>query len=283
MGAESPNVILYDVNGQEMSVSNGAAIPAGTSALMIAGSDGTNSRFITLDASGRTVSVGAGVAGTPAGGVISIQGVVGGTVLPISISTPDTTATGALNALNATVPIALAGTSGVAMQLVAGTLVGTIVPEISFDGATTWVATFFDDPSTGNKVSSIVFAANNTATTRVLVSADGASNMRVRVSAFTSGTATCNLRGSSQNEPSVLFSGTAGGVLPPTIAQVGGTDGSNLRAMSDRCFWASNYCRSRHSWHTFWWSSYYPGSFWRHGSARERNRSSYAKYFSMGR
>lgn len=232
MGGESPNVILYDVNGQEMSVSNGSAIPAGTSALMIAGSDGTNSRFITLDSSGRQLLVGAGVAGTPAGGVLSIQGVTGGTSIPISINTPDVTATGSLGALNAAVPIALAGTSGVAMQLVAGSLVGTIVPEISFDGGTTWVGTFFDDPTTGNKVSSIVFASNNTATARTLVSADGASNMRVRVSLYTSGTATANLRGSSQNEPSVLFSGTAGGVLPPTIAQMGGTDGANLRAMS---------------------------------------------------
>lgn len=87
MGAESPNVILYDVNGQEMSVSNGAAIPAGTSALMIAGSDGTNSRFITLDGSGRQLVVGAGIAGTPAGGVVSIQGVTSGTNLPVSQAT----------------------------------------------------------------------------------------------------------------------------------------------------------------------------------------------------
>ena len=51
---------------------------------MTAGSDGTNSRFITLDTSGRTVTVGAGTAGTPAGGVVSIQGVAGGTAVPVS-------------------------------------------------------------------------------------------------------------------------------------------------------------------------------------------------------
>jgi hypothetical protein len=56
MGAESPNVIIYDVNGQAMSVSNGAAIPAGTSALMVAGSDGTNSRYITIDTSGNLIT-----------------------------------------------------------------------------------------------------------------------------------------------------------------------------------------------------------------------------------
>lgn len=84
MGGESPNVILYDVNGQEMSVSNGAAIPAGTSALMIAGSDGTDSRFITLDTSGRQLIVGAGTAGTSVGGVVTIQGVSGGVTVPVS-------------------------------------------------------------------------------------------------------------------------------------------------------------------------------------------------------
>src|SRR5579863_1885418 len=125
MGSESPNVILYDVNGQEMSVSNGSAIPAGTSALMIAGSDGTNSRFFTLDSSGRTITVGAGSAGTPVGGIVSIQGVSGGTVVPISgtvtTSTADATATGSLGALNATVQLAVTGENGAAMQLVAGT------------------------------------------------------------------------------------------------------------------------------------------------------------------
>lgn len=232
MGGESPTAVLYDFQGNELALQNGVAIPANTPLLMIGGSDGTNSRYITLDASGRQIMVGIGVAGTPAGGVVSIQGVAGGTSIPVTLSGGDVTATGSLGALNAAVPIVLQGTNGVAMQLVAGTLVGTIVPEISYDGTTTWNPTFFDDPATGNKVSSIVFASNNTATARVLVSADGASNMRVRVSAYTSGTATCNLRGSSQTEPSVLFSGTAGGVLPPTVVQIGGTDGSNLRTVS---------------------------------------------------
>lgn len=43
---------------------------------------------ILVDSSGRLISVGAGVAGTPAGGVASIQGVVGGTAVNVSSSTP---------------------------------------------------------------------------------------------------------------------------------------------------------------------------------------------------
>jgi hypothetical protein len=84
MSGESPDVILYDSNSNALAVQNGVAIPASTPALMIAGSDGTNSRYITIDTSGRPVVVGAGVAGTPAGGVITIQGIAGGTSVPVS-------------------------------------------------------------------------------------------------------------------------------------------------------------------------------------------------------
>src|SRR5271167_4033001 len=53
------------------------------------------------------------------------------------------TGTTALGALNAAISVAVAGQYGAAFVLTAGTLVGTIVPEISFDGGTTWVASFF--------------------------------------------------------------------------------------------------------------------------------------------
>jgi hypothetical protein len=320
MSGTNPESVLYDINGNPLAVQSGSATPTSTPALMMAGSDGANSRFILVDGSGRTVAVGAGVAGTPAGGVLSIQGISGGTVVPISgtltanqgtantianswpievtdgtnilgtaahpiridptgttiqpvsgtvavtqstspwvvgqatasslnatvvglggagapsggiISTqvPDTINSGTLNALNAVVSVSLTGNHGAGMQLLAGTLQGTITPEISYDGGTTWVASFFDDPVTGNKVATIVFGANNTATARTIVAPAGASHARVRVSAFTSGTANCNIRATTLIEPPVLFSGAAGAALPPTIVQMGGNDGSNLRAM----------------------------------------------------
>jgi hypothetical protein len=385
MSGESPVVELYDSNGTPLSVQNGSAIPASTPGLLLMGSDGTNSRYFAVDSSGRTVVVGAGTAGTPVGGVISIQGVASGTVVPISITgtntisgtvtanqgtantignswpveitdginilgtathpvridptgtttqpvsgtvsisgtvgvtqstspwvtnitqfggnnvitgtgasglgiprvtisndsnilatqsgtwtvqqgsppwtvsqatasnlnatvvglgtagspsggilstqVPDTTNSGTLNALNATASIALNGSQGVGMQLAAGTLQGTIVPEISYDGGTTWVASFFVDPTTSNVVSSIVFGSNNAATARTIVAPAGASNARVRVSIFTSGTANCNVRATSIVEPPVLSSGAAGATAPPSIVQIGGNDGTNLRAM----------------------------------------------------
>lgn len=84
MGYESPNVNLIDINGNSLSIQNGVAIPASTPSIIISGSDGTNARYLSLDSSGRVILVGAGTAGTPAGGVLSIQGVAGGIAVPIS-------------------------------------------------------------------------------------------------------------------------------------------------------------------------------------------------------
>jgi len=84
MSGESPVVELYDSTGNPLAVQDGVAIPASTPGLLSMGSDGTNSRYITIDSSGRQIVVGAGTAGTPSGGVITVQGVNGGTPLPIS-------------------------------------------------------------------------------------------------------------------------------------------------------------------------------------------------------
>lgn len=416
MAGESPDVVLYDYSGNMLAVQNATAIPSNTPALMIAGSDGINSRYITIDASGRMITAGAGVAGTPAGGVLTIQGVSGGTVVPISITgtntisgtvtanigttnglaldtsingillsqgsttsgekgpliqgavttaapsyttaqtsplsltttgllridgsgvtqpvsgtvtanqggapwsqnvtqfggvnistgtgasgtgiprvtvsndsnilatqsgswtvtsnqgtanslanawstkitdttngpvavkaastaavatdpalvvaispnnaitvtaAADITSSGALGALNATVTVTHPGLQSVGMQLAAGTLVGTIIPEVSFDAGVTWNATFFDSPSTGNIVSSIVFGASNTAIAETIVSAGGAGMTRVRVSVYTSGTANATVRASDINDPSLLSGGAAGSALPPVVQQVG--------------------------------------------------------------
>src|SRR5271168_3241848 len=126
----------------------------------------------------------------------------------------------ALNALNTAATINAFGYLAVGGFLAAGTLVGTIVAETSFDGGTTWTGTYFD---IGNKVSSIVFGSANTATSFSIIGSAGASNMRVRVSAFTSGTATCTLRANEVHDPTVLFTGlVAATVQPPLLAQTGG-------------------------------------------------------------
>lgn len=318
MSSESPNAILYDYQGNELALQNGAAIPANTPLLMFGGSDGTNSRYILVDSSGRQIVVGAGVAGTPAGGVVSIQGVASGTNVPVSQGTSpwvdnitqfggtnlstgtgaggagiprvtvsndsnilatqsgtwtvqpgntanttpwlatinqggnsatvkaastapvaadpalvvtespnsptvnDVTATGALGALNAAVTLTLTPHTTAGFQLAAGTLIGTIVTEVSFDGGTTWNATYFD---IGNKVSSIVFASANTATSGSIIGEGGSGQARIRVSAYTSGTANITLRGSNVNDPSELFGGLVNATVQPPIGiQIAGWD-----------------------------------------------------------
>lgn len=115
MSSESPDVVLYDVSGNALAVQNATSILTNTPALMIAGSDGTNSRYITLDTSGRPLVVGygavttsapaystgtsqalsisttgglrvtgLGTAGTADPNVVTVQGITGGTTLPVT-------------------------------------------------------------------------------------------------------------------------------------------------------------------------------------------------------
>jgi hypothetical protein len=97
--------------------------------VQVAGNDGTDVRAIATDSSGRTVVVGAGVAGTPAGGIESVQGVSGGTNLPVSQPTA--------SALNATVIGAgAAGTPNAGVETIQGIPGGTPVPVTATSGAT---------------------------------------------------------------------------------------------------------------------------------------------------
>jgi len=128
--------------------------------------------------------------------------------------------TAALNALNAAATINAFGYTSIGGQLAAGTLIGTLVAECSLDGGTTWTSTYFD---IGNKVTSIVFSSANTATAFSLVGSAGASNYRVRVSTFTSGTANCTLRANEVDDPIVTYTGVvAANVQPPAVSQQGG-------------------------------------------------------------
>lgn len=143
----------------------------------------------------------------------------------------DVSASGALGALNAAVTVTCPGLKSVGFQLAAGTLIGTIIPEVSFDGGTTWNATYFDDPTSGRISSSLVFASSNTASAKTVVGAGGSGMVRVRVSAYTSGTANATVRASSIIDPSTLYASVAGQAVPPTVALVGGSDGANLQAL----------------------------------------------------
>lgn len=78
------NGTIYSSDGYEVTIADGSVISSNIRAIPLSGSDGFNNRIITVDSSGRPIITGAGIAGTPAGGVLSIQGVVGGVAIPIS-------------------------------------------------------------------------------------------------------------------------------------------------------------------------------------------------------
>ena len=190
---------------------------APTDAIMMGASDGTNLVGARIKAAST-----AAVATDPAL-VVAIS-----PNNPISVSgTADATATGALGALNAAVQIATAGLKTVGFQLAAGTLIGTLVPEVSFDGGTTWNATYFDTLASG-KVATIVFGSANVATAATIVGVGGSGLSRVRVSAWTSGTANITVRATTRDDPSSLHGGPVGLAAPINASYMGGTDGTNL-------------------------------------------------------
>lgn len=170
MGSESPAAVLFDMSGNELPVQNGAAIPANTPLLLIGGSDGTNSRYIAVDSSGRQILVGAGTAGTPAGGVLTIQGSSSGTAVPISgsvtISSGTITVSGTITANQGT-PNTLA--NGWPVELTDGTnLLGTSSHPLRVDptGTTTQPisGTVTANAGTGNFAVVQATAANLNAT-----------------------------------------------------------------------------------------------------------------------
>jgi hypothetical protein len=113
-------------------------------------------------------------------------------VVAISPNSPlppasDVTASGSLAALNATVSIITNGISTVGVDI-SGAWVGTITPEGQING--TWYQMTFVD--TGGGLLGLTWTTNNLAQ----INTAGLQQMRVRMSAYTSGSATIKLQGS---------------------------------------------------------------------------------------
>jgi hypothetical protein len=133
-----------------------------------------------------------------------------------------------ITALNGTASIALAGQSS-AGALLSGTWTATLTPELSFDGGATWVATFFYLPNTGQHAATVTSNGSYT-----IVCAGGASNARVRASAFTSGTITASLRAASAGAVNVLSAGSDGANIRSLLIDssgrlvLAGSSGANI-------------------------------------------------------
>lgn len=74
---------LTNIDGYSVILKDGAApTPNDGYGIGIIGYDGSNYRFLRSDTSGRQILVGDGTAGSPTGGIITIQGISGGTTVP---------------------------------------------------------------------------------------------------------------------------------------------------------------------------------------------------------
>jgi hypothetical protein len=146
--------------------------------------------------------------------IVPAQMAVSGS-MPVTIL--DTTpAAASITALNGAAAVVLTGQSSAAVVL-SGTWTATLTPELSFDGGTTWVATSFYQPNIGQVATTT--AANGSYT---ILGSGGASNARVRASAFTSGTITVNLRASASTPVSQVASGSDGTNLHSLLTDTSG-------------------------------------------------------------
>ena len=215
MAAETvqKRVILFDSNGVEMSVENGVAIPVGTRGLLIAGSDGANSRFATVKAPST-----AAVATDPSLVVSlspnnSVATTAAADVVPATqnITTRDLVSATAVGAngqsiitgaptAGSTALFAVSSLETVQVQ-VTGTWTGTLQVEISQDGGTTWYIRRIHQA--GTDVISASFTANFAGGANVA----GYTNIRVRAIAAMTGTATVRVVQSLNNN--VIYVGNA--------------------------------------------------------------------------
>jgi hypothetical protein len=132
--------------------------------------------------------------------------------------------TGNLGALNATVQIAMSGAQSVGVQIAAGTFIGSIIPEISFDGGTSWNQTLFSTIGNGNKIGAVNYLSANFALGITILINGGVGLVRIRVFTYTSGSCNVTLRASNINDQSLaLFVAQPGSALPPSLAITGGS------------------------------------------------------------
>lgn len=162
------------------------------------------SQTSALDIVGGEVIAGEGVAGTPTGGVITIQGITNGTAVnvqqpldvtssTINVTTQDLVSAAAVGFANQSLitgtPTANSAASFVVnsiqtvMVLISGTWTGTLSTEVSEDGGTTW------EPRSIHVIGTSTFASAVTANVAGSMNAAGKSNVRVRATSAITGTA----------------------------------------------------------------------------------------------
>lgn len=175
MSSQSPANVLYSSDGYELAVVSGDPFIAGTRSILFAGNDGTNTRTVLIDASGRQVLVGAGTAGTPAGGVVTIQGDPSGTAVPISGTVAVSSVGGTVAVTQSTSPWVVSGT--VTANAGTGTfnIAGTVNQGTPNTLANAWPITLTDGYGQiqGSSVNPL-YVTGNITTNNASVGTDGA-------------------------------------------------------------------------------------------------------------
>lgn len=212
MSLDSPVSIVYNSDGYEVSVKNGVAVSSSSAALLVAGSDGSNARYLTTDSSGRAIVSGAGSAGTPAGGVLTIQGAVGGQAVPVS---------GSITATNASV--GSTGSTTPTSASLAGATDGTNLQALKVYDLDTGAGTDYSLgvslrlPASGGSV------VGGTNTNPIRIDPTGTTTQPV------SGSVTVTQGTAANLLASVGGLGTAGSAVVGAPVRIGASDGTNTR------------------------------------------------------
>lgn len=177
MSNDSPAAVIFDSDGYELSVKDNTNIPAGTSTIIMGGSDGYKSRYIAVNTSGQLIVSGDGTAGVPDIGVISVQGVVGGQSLPVSL-----TSVGSTKVVSQTLENSKVIKTGTGIIFSLG-----IEIEPSYAGTTIYVEIYDSATVPPNGDSSALTLLGSYRTSHVFNTADTISLSSVKGLAFTAG------------------------------------------------------------------------------------------------
>lgn len=200
------------------------------------------SQSVNIDSISSTIVAGEGTAGTPGGGVVTVQGVSGGQAVPSNVTqlvtSSDKTGSGTIAALNGTIVATTNGCSIVSFN-VTGIWVATIVVEGTIDAGVTWFAIDADVDATDTIISSF--------TTNSLVTVNCASyaQVRLRASLYTSGTLSSTWEAGAglslvqvynTNALSLKATVVSPALTPsaPTFATIGVTSGTVIAANANR-------------------------------------------------
>lgn len=112
------------------------------------------------------------------------------------VSTPDRVSSATLDGLADVATVSLQGRGGAGVIITTANLNATVIPEVSYDGGTTFTAARFISPA-GVVAASLAFAGGSDTQAHGILTGPGASHVRVRVSVYASGTSTAVIRATS--------------------------------------------------------------------------------------